>query len=455
MRQISPLTLRFKIGGTGLAAVLLVGAGVVHAAEVPSTSEETQKTVSRKPVKIDDPLPTGFSSWGDVIEVQNQLNDAADKIRSLHSSVNLSSITLAHSKKRLDVYWKGNVPSDVADIAKRMPTGYSIRFHSAPYSVTELTDAATDAVLLLRKSGMHASARPRTDASGLEVGVSGDLEAAKTQLTGFRLPVHVERGPTFRLTYGRLSDNSPWWGGAAWYATNGPQSPAFRCTSAFAINLPKFVNQKGGTRMLTAGHCADDGLETFTKSAPDSVTFDHMGWTERDLLPYNEASTPHPDLMVINTDPTISGGFVYKGSGDPATDVGMEVKKATSVNVGNFVCTNGAKSLKLKCTGQVIGVDSVETSDEFPYYVITHVAVAQAIDSKTLVKKGDSGGPVVFPYGNGFAAQGVTSLSAAIPDPDGEQGPVQGGEAGSMVGFIPIQDALELYNATIVTPPAP
>ncbi len=441
--KITAASRKYKAIGATWGSLLSLAIGCAYALAPPvAMADETKPVLANDRIGISDPVPAGFKSWDEFLEVQVRLDQTADAIRDMAArpeNPGFGSLIVSQMDKQLKLYWKGPVPVGVLDIAAHMPAGYSVRSFASPYTEAQLSDAATKAVQLLMKARVDVtSVAPLQDASGLQVGVPGDPRAAASELNDFAIPARVTNGDlSIEPTHGRLYDTPPYWGGARWYAYGNGTFPSPRCSTGFAIKYQK----TGQTMMLTAGHCGSVGLEAFTKKTPGIEAYDHMGITFESKLP--GSGVAGPDLMLIKTTvdssnnvPMASDGYVYLGNGDPANDIGIPVAASIGVNVGDYVCTNGAASLALHCAGQVI---ATEATAKYPdNNVVNHAAVAKSIDGKDLAIHGDSGGPVLLPARYAFLAQGIISG--------------MGGSAstGPLVVFTPIKYAESIYQSSIV-----
>ncbi|WP_146083388.1 hypothetical protein [Rathayibacter iranicus] len=94
-------------------------------------------------------------------------------------------------------------------------------------------------------------------------------------------------------------------------------------------------------------------------------------------------------------------GWTFDG-GPQSTDI-VPVRGMQKVGVGSLVCTDGGNS-GVHCDGKVVDVGFLITSDEEgDFYTMR----AEQVDKKVLGVSGDSGGPVIVPWSDGFGAVGI------------------------------------------------
>ena len=339
-------------------AVLLVGLAaspVTGAPPSPAAEEPKQEAPGTAP---SEPPPAGFSSWEELSDTQDSLNDAADQILS-STSPGYAGLVAAPETRQLTVYWKGAVPADVQDKARQ--TGVPVKFLSARFSAAELADEVTR----LGADTRVFTSTPNVDGSGTTATVGTDADAAAVAATA-RLPisVSVDRKPS--LLYDRQNDISPYWGGARW----DNLSWGSYCSTGFSVNW--FGLQK----MLTAGHCGDNGNRARIGNATQPLTTISL-----DVNPRDTQFLDRPAGRSF-------AGRIY--SGGIYSSSSLKVIGPQSDYIGNLICTDGARTGE-HCNARVTAVNVTVLG-------ITPLTFAVAGVGTCIAAPGDSGGPV-FSYG--------------------------------------------------------
>ena len=315
------------------------------------------------------PVPGGFASWTDLFTLQNKLNVAATRILAAGGAGN-AGIVAAPESRRVDVYWKGQVPASVRQLAGRL--GVPVVFHRARFSQSELAAEARRVAADPRV----ATAAPRQDGSGLQVTVAGGVTATGTSAGGgvlgtSRVPVTVTAGDRPHGLIGRQADTPPFWGGARY------NTPIGGCSTGFAIfPISQPPPPVGGVSAfdLSAAHCANVGNAANVPGQPvptGSVIID----------------TNPRDTLIINF-PAGAAGRVYTGPFNSATSRG--VGAAVPDFVGNVVTTSGASSGEHPNGAVVTAVNQFVNIG----IVIGPETFAQSVNGACIAAPGDSGGPV-------------------------------------------------------------
>lgn len=331
-------------------------------------------------------VPAGFASWTELLTLQHRMNTAAEGIvRATQRGADsgFAGVVADPANRELRVYWKGSAPAGLIAAARStVPT----RVLPAAYSKRELLAAAAK----LRDSAgdQITTVGPRADGAGLLVGTQHGLLGAASLAGG--VPVTVETGISATPAT-RWDDTSPWWGGAAWRnsATGGG------CSLGFG------VYHAGVQRLLSAGHCANNG----------NVATDPTGQTIGTVVADN---TPSDTLIIAGT----SAGRVFNNSTDAGGAVVSEFSNpvigAQASQVGNWVCTSGAYS-GTRCSIQVKARDLCINVSGFG--MVCGQVRAEHNAQLNAVGQGDSGGPVeiVNPVNTGqvYATGTNTAIDAA------------------------------------------
>ncbi|MBW4718275.1 S1 family peptidase [Saccharothrix obliqua] len=361
-------------------------------------------------------VPGGFGSWAELLAVQARLDVAADQVVALGGEGFAGTVTAAENRE-LRVYWKGVLPPDTADLVTRLRGEVPVSVLPAPYSGRELS---AEAARLIGLAGVTSVAREH-DGSGLVVATRE--EAAWSALSS---AVPLRRTTSTPVPASRGADTPPYWGGARW------SSPTGQCSTGFAVRVG------GASRMLSAGHCANNGERARSGGGLD------MG----EVSGKDEGH----DRLLIHAD---SAGRVYDG-GVGTGEFSKAVGGARANHVGDWLCTSGAFS-GVRCGSRVtaVGLSVRIQRPDGTEYVISPVAAAEQVDRLGAVGNGDSGGPVFdlsgpdpdHPIAKGtLSAIDLSAEALCQGVPAGE-----GRRCAWRFFHIDVVDSLTAYNATIAT----
>ncbi|MET8509667.1 hypothetical protein ABZV60_34385 [Streptomyces sp. NPDC004787] len=368
-----------------------------------------------------EPIPGGYSTWGEFFTVQNQLDELADKAQKADLTAGgkgFGSAIVSAQNRELALYWKGRIPQSIENILQRAPSSIKVKRLTARHSMLEMQQAA-DYMAHQRGSNRARIVRayPNADASGITVGVSGSVQEIQglEAVRKSSVPVRFSSEPELTPTADRHNDTAPYKGGAAWFS-------AGQCSTGFGVKIA------GRPQMLSAAHCAEKGWNVRFGSLDNPVAGKVV---DEDLS---------LDVSVLDVPST--SRIYRKMINSPWTS---EVRVGMGTHVGDVVCTGGSRSGE-NCNIHVWAVE-VSQGD------IRHLAAGKQWNNKTAVAYGDSGGPVFVPCANtgcsGVAAKGIISQGG---------GPVQCGPGlptgtvcTSIVGFQPISYALSSFSATLLT----
>lgn len=340
----------------GLASLVLATTSLATVTLTASASDDGRSIGSRtdssapKGYPTKDAPPAGFSSWSEVLKNQNQLHKAADKVVAAKGT-GFAGIEVSPETKTLKVYYKGTPSGAAAEAIASARSSVKVVVTKAAYSQAELNAAAKK---LTATSGV-TSLSARVDGAGLEVGMSApnteSKSALRSSVTLFVSGKAVNPGPS-----SRGDDYAPYWGGARW---NG-------CSTGFA------VNHAGYTRMLTAGHCANNG----------TAAYDGGG----QFMGYVYSDNDFRDTQLIDAR---SAGRIYDGG----VGVGEFSKPVVGWQynyVGDWICQSGSRS-GATCNIKVTGVNQWVWFNGSWHYPLV---LAEQVNRTNFMGNGDSGGPV-------------------------------------------------------------
>ncbi|MEU7961822.1 hypothetical protein [Micromonospora humida] len=342
------------------------------------------------------PVPGGFASWKELLELQQRMNNAAARITKIaqrDAKSGFAGVIADPTARKLQVFWKGEAPAGlVATSRATVPT----EVLPAAYTRRELDVAAAK---LRRSAGDKiTTVGPRADGAGLLVGTQSGLLGAAS-MAG--VPVTVQTGVSASPAT-RWDDTAPWWGGGAWRnATTGGG-----CSTGFG------VFQGGSARMLSAAHCGN------INNAATDPTGQSMG-----IVGTRNAGT---DTLLLSG---ASGGRVFNNSTDAngavVSEFSNQVIGAQASQVGNFVCTSGAYS-GTRCSIQVKARNLCINVRDFG--TVCGQVQAESTTRTNAVGQGDSGGPVEIVNPANTLQVWATGTNTAIDD---------GGAATACTGYRP------------------
>jgi hypothetical protein len=355
--------LRWAVAITAGAAVSLIALAGSASGSPAATSRGSVD--SNRPITVTDPVPAGFTSWDEVNAVQQRLSAISDQIHEAAAApdgTGFGSIVSEPQARQLKLYWKGSLPASVRTLLAK-DTGVSVVVQRAAFSEKELQTEANRMMAANQVTGVA----PQADASGLKVFVSGSATAGR-ELASVRaaaVPVAVESAPLPEAA-SRANDSNPYFGGANWTGDGG-------CSTGFAISLG------GVTKMLSAGHCATNGITAFDGGG------DTMGTVTK-------SSDSLLDALFINTS---AAGVIFNG-GPGTGEFTNSVLGRHFNNVGDFVCTSGAYS-GTRCNIKIVQTGVTQTFSQGPgkpNVTFNRLALAEQQDKTNASGNGDSGGPV-------------------------------------------------------------
>jgi hypothetical protein len=394
--------------------VVLVLAGASHTASAaPSPDAGGKAIVSRAWTEMNKtPVPGGFSSWAEVMKMQQQLNAAATRIQEAaktQRNSGYSNIVAAPENRALMVYWQAKVPAAVRQVIAAESRSIPIRVIPARYSEAQLSAE----VQRLGRDAAYAEVSPMIDGSGIRVKQNaGRTARAAAQTSSVRIFPDSAKAAGSGVLFTRQNDYSPYWGGAR----------TQNCTTGWGIWWG------GYSRVLSAGHCGNNGNNIYDGGG------DYMGSV------FNDNDTR--DTHMINAR---AHGRVWDG---PWTETSFTkaVRGATFSYVGNWLCTSGSRS-GVRCNIRVIA-NNASWGGRYPMvYADQQARVSGA-------GQGDSGGPVFeLPYpddGKVFAKGTITGgVSGTFVPCTGE---VWAGRLCSWrFVYADVVQSLNYYGASILT----
>ena len=388
----------------------------------------------------DDRKTTAATEAGAIWAVQEKLDAVVKDIRAAASkdtTVGISGVVVDLEGKKLDLYWKGDLPAAVtARIGAARADGLGVVVRQAPYTEAELL-AEADRISRkpLRATGstgrrmMRVS--PKPDGTGLDVGLDGlpsdvaprDARKVVPALDS-AVPLSVTATDPVSFTT-RYFDSAAYWGGSFLLRRSGNNA----CTSAFGVT----GLNGAATYLLTAAHC---GEGTWGGGLYDDGTGNAAQNVYGSTIPAGRSTQMDVELILT---PSGSAGYVYWGTsinpplGDPGSPNGVPVRGSIANSTGNAFCLSGSYSGSV-CDGSNVRITGTGVTLVYdpPYNGVSRVTnLLQGSDvtgsrATGIVGQGDSGGPVASPTNDGgLLARGVIS------------GMATGGETRPCAGYVP------------------
>ncbi|HEX6685883.1 MAG TPA: hypothetical protein VF062_24115 [Candidatus Limnocylindrales bacterium] len=378
-----------------------------------------------------DPPDWAARQWPLVLAVED-LDEAA---QGQHG---FTSFTMSPAECRVDVYWKGRLPTPVADVVDLHDGPITIVVHeNAPFTKAEL-DPAADRLFLDPELGYAAgvsvisstwpSQGTRVEGGVLLTDPPPDLEAAEDFLS-LELGVPVELG--FDVIsgddLGRKDDTAPWYSGGQLFIEQA-RDEYEDCSTGFA------VKDTDNYYMLTVAHCGKAvGQKAFN------------GDKSKQLGPIAARDTGLDSATI-----RVPSGAGKVFTGRPTSNTWIPVEKKTKVVVGQIVFTSGA------ATGENHDIEVFDVNHSFTDkhgWKTTDAVRAKHKDGKIAAGGGDSGGPVYVPTKDKDKALAAGIIKNA--DKDWKEVKCRRDDDTTLcvdsIRFIKIDAILTQWNVTLVT----
>lgn len=446
-----------------LASFGVLAAALMGAAITPSPGDEGKKldddtnwTFSPEVQRFIDDVGWEYldyqKSAGELVDLLEEHKDIRDQGYLFVSQVS-DNVTV-------DIAWHGDSPLREQATAYAAELGLRVRFIERPYAWTQIdaqarsimNDSEKYLALGFAVNSVQTLALDSTDivVVGTFVSPTTEKSAAQASLdmpvqmndeelqkaTGVLLNALQESGPIpVRLqaenpifpTVSRNTDTPAFWGGGfmnSHYGSNADNGIYSECSTGFSLKF-------GGTNAVTtARHCSPPG--------GSYTTFTNWG------THYGGVVSSSPDYGASRLNST-GGGRVFDGN--YGSTVSVPVKGHQSLIMGSQVCTDGGNS-GVHCGGVVTNLMTLWDDFAGPaFYSIT----ALGNSGGAMAVSGDSGGPLIVPWSNGFGAVGMIQggyTPVACP-------PVQKVRPGLFCGrgvvFTSIKSIADVWGASLVT----
>ncbi|WP_155854650.1 hypothetical protein [Paenarthrobacter nicotinovorans] len=340
----------------------------------------------------------------DFLDNQKKLSDFKYWITQVPGIYDAGYVEQVNDAKSLSVkaLWKGSslLRETVANEGRKR--GIMVTFSERPYSVPEI-DSATQALINNDKAfeplGFKiASIGGIGDDSG-EISIRGyavknegglltsseraAVENLARDIT--KWPIQVIDGVQSRPAT-RMNDSHPFNSGA--YILNSNQTV---CTTGFALKARTGTGQWTNT----ARHCEGSGWWTARDNTGSSAG---MQWWD----------TPDGQAAMLS-----EGGsrWMFDGAWNNTAGYSKPVAGFHDVSLGDWICTSGGNS-GVHCNISVL-YTNFSWNDGYGY--ASQIEGYQTVDGQRAAIQGDSGGPVLAPYGNGSV--GAVGMIQAVAGP--------------------------------------
>jgi hypothetical protein len=313
--------------------------------------------------------------------------------------------------------WKGEsqLRDSVASEARRQ--GITVTFSERPYSVPEIESAN---VALMRNDkafeplGFKVSSVGgigdddgqiviRGNAINREGGILTAAERTAVEKLAHdiaKLPIQVIDGVEVRPA-SRMNDYSPFNSGAYLINSNG-----MSCTTGFALKAKTGT----GSWTNTARHCDGTGWWYARDNSGSSAG---MQWRD----------SPDGQAALLSETGSL---WMFDGAWNNTAGYSKPVAGFHDLSLGDYVCTSGGNS-GVHCN---IGIMYLNFYWNDGYGYASQMEGYQSVNGQIAAIQGDSGGPVIVPYGNGsVGAAGMIQAVAGTLYNYGNCGSVRDGGA--------------------------
>jgi hypothetical protein len=256
---------------------------------------------------------------------------ASALMRWIDAHPDSSSGGVSVDQTRVLVHWKGEVPPDLAALARGQKA--PVTFLEARYSAEELRIAAKK--VAQDNPDLIASVGPREDFSGLVAqttpSAGGRLRNQSRKLVLPAIPLKLDGTATLTTAQSRDADISPFWGSALIFHRTSPSSnTGFACSAGIPVHI-------GATSyMTTADHCGNGKWQGYASGA---------------LLGTIDKDNKDLDTELINTN---SASYIYKGPWNSTQAV--PIYDAERPANHSKVCTSGGVTGEFCSQTSVAGI---------------------------------------------------------------------------------------------------
>jgi hypothetical protein len=372
----------------------------------PTTAPPATVPPPSRPVETPEPAPPAttcdvpgnqppWAEQADLLELVEATHGVLDEV----GPAGFSGFVVTPEKCRLDLYWVGAPPHEVAEV---VADDHRVVVHDdAGYDHAELSRAAerlAPGSPRARSAGVEiTSVAVPPEGTGLRVGVEPRRQAIDVHTTATRLsaavgvPVSVVvEGPS--RPFGRIDDRAPWSAGSRVMirVNEGGSERWASCSLGYGLRDPRTMREY----MVTAAHCFDEAVGATAWNGDHRAVIGNWGAMSL-ALDVAYVATDQP-----STDPGTSAHVWAGGVGD-TREGERTVTDASPTVKGMWVCSSGATTGE-NCGIKVSEVDVMQSATlprSGATYTVRHTARGYRADGGVASGSGDSGGPVFAPSG--------------------------------------------------------
>jgi hypothetical protein len=342
-------------------------------------------------------VPRNQPPWAEQAELLD-IVEATQGVVDEVGAAGFAGFVVTPEKCRLDLYWVGAPPPEVAEVVRRdrrvVIHDDAAHDHAA---LARAAEALWPGSPLGRSAGVEiTSVAIPPEGSGLRVGVERrrrlDVRATAARLSAAAgVPVDlVVEGPS--RPFGRVDDRAPWSaGGRAMIRVNDGGSERWTaCSVGYGLRAPRTMREY----TVTAAHCFDEAVDATAWNGSRRAAIGDWGAMSLAL-----------DVAYVATDESAgrpgTSAYAWSGGVDARDDEVRTVIDAAPTVKGMWVCGSGAATGE-NCGIKVTDVDVVQRAtlpNSGAAYTVRHTARGYRVGGAS--GSGDSGGPVFAPGGPG------------------------------------------------------
>jgi Trypsin len=384
-------------------------------------------------------VPENQPPWAeqaDLLDVVEATHHVLDEI----GSAGFAGFVVTPERCRLDLYWVGAPPGEVAARVRQDPR--VVVHDDAAHDHTELAraaDALSPGSRLGRSAGVEVtSVAIPPEGAGLRVRIERPARPIDARATAERLSAGVGMPVTVAIEgpsrpFDRIDDRAPWSaGGRAMIRVNDGGSERWAaCSLGYGLRDPETMREY----TVTAAHCFDEATGATAWNG-----------SRRTAIGDRSAMSLALDIAYVATDGSAeapatsahvwSDGVESPGQGDrTVTDTSPTVK-------GMWVCDSGATTGE-NCGIKVSDVDVIQRATlprSGAAYTVRRTARGYRTDGGVASGGGDSGGPVFAPSGPGPNAHAVGVIHGGVDGAGVGCGDQAQTECSTSVIFVPVAE---------------
>lgn len=406
-RKLNVVLRKFVIVAVSLAVACSSGLGINSASASPGTGQEAKPSGDApEPVEPGGPSADFLTRQAGLDKLADSVYAFTDPYETGRTASSYGDLTIDPASNRLDLWWKGPLPSQISERLAAAPAAVEVVLHDSRLSLSDM-NVASDILLATLKTPVAGnqlvldSIVPRVREGvlilRLRAASTSSQKAIESVLQAeISVPLKVEWLDDANVLHGQLGrqdDSSPWIGGGGIILNGGSY-----CTTG----LPIKIDNSGNEYVTTGRHCilvdeADGNgyaASTGTVKTPANATIGP--WKSQSS--WNRSAY---DTTLIGPSSGSVSPQVFSGS--YSADVPRTITSVSDSTVGDYVCISGARSGS-HCQDRIADKNVISS---FRGAALGGNVTVQA-DSGIASAPGDSGGPVWY------AANGQTYVKGTL-----------------------------------------